>query len=52
MNDYEDAQLAALKGGLLVAAFIALGALLLTRNLPTERLREEDPNDRRPVSRG
>ena len=38
---YEQAQLDALKVGLLVAAMIALGALFMTRNLPAERLRDE-----------
>jgi EmrB/QacA subfamily drug resistance transporter len=37
VDDYEEAQLAALEGGLLVAGFIALAALPLTRDLPTER---------------
>lgn len=38
---YEEAQLLALKIGLLVAAFIALGALPLTRNLPRGKLEAE-----------
>jgi EmrB/QacA subfamily drug resistance transporter len=41
VGDYEDAQLGALKGGLLAAAFIGLAALLTTRNLPPERLRQD-----------
>lgn len=36
VNDYEDAQLQALKTGLLVAAFLALGSLATTRRLPSE----------------
>jgi Na+/melibiose symporter-like transporter len=43
---YEKAQLEALKAGLLLAAFIALAALLVTRNLPAERLdrkRSDEP---------
>lgn len=35
-DDYEDAQLDALKSGLLMAAFLAVGSLLFTRNLPHE----------------
>ena len=42
---YEDAQLQSLKVGLLVAAFIAAGALLLTRDLPIERLEPDDAED-------
>jgi Na+/melibiose symporter-like transporter len=38
---YEDSQLLALKIGLLAAAFIALGALPLTRNLPRGKLAGE-----------
>ncbi len=38
---YEDAQLEALRYGLLAAAFIALGALFVTRNLPDEKMSEE-----------
>jgi EmrB/QacA subfamily drug resistance transporter len=38
VENYEDAQLGALKAGLLLAGFIAVGALLVTRNLPGERL--------------
>jgi EmrB/QacA subfamily drug resistance transporter len=38
VEDYEDAQLDALKAGLLLTAFIAVGALAFTRNLPRERL--------------
>lgn len=45
VEDYEDAQLGALKGGLLVAAFIALAALLATRSLPAERLDDRAESD-------
>jgi EmrB/QacA subfamily drug resistance transporter len=38
VTDYEDAQLAALKAGLLAAAFLALLSLATTRELPHERL--------------
>jgi EmrB/QacA subfamily drug resistance transporter len=38
VENYEIAQLDALKAGLLLAAFIAIGALFLTRRLPSERL--------------
>lgn len=38
VEGYETAQLAALKAGLLLAAFIAVGALAFTRHLPAERL--------------
>jgi Major Facilitator Superfamily len=41
VENYEDAQLDALKAGLLLAAFIAIGALFLTRRLPGERLGSE-----------
>jgi hypothetical protein len=37
-ENYQDAQLDALKAGLLLAGFIAVGAILVTRNLPGERL--------------
>ncbi|MGI9645145.1 MAG: MFS transporter [Ilumatobacteraceae bacterium] len=40
---YEDAQLEALKYGLLAAAFIALFALFTTRNLPDKKLSEDEP---------
>lgn len=36
VNDYESAQLQALKTGLLVTAFLALGSLATTRGLPSE----------------
>jgi hypothetical protein len=35
VDDYESAQLQALKTGLLVAAFLALGSLATTRGLPS-----------------
>lgn len=38
VDEYQTAQLQALKIGLLLAAFIALGALLVTSKLPDERL--------------
>jgi hypothetical protein len=38
VEDYEDAQLQALKAGLLVAALIALASLMFTRDLPSRRL--------------
>jgi hypothetical protein len=38
VQDYEDAQLQALKTGLLVAALIALASLMFTRQLPSRRL--------------
>jgi EmrB/QacA subfamily drug resistance transporter len=41
VEDYEEAQLDALKAGLLLAGFIAVGALVVTRNLPAERLGPE-----------
>jgi hypothetical protein len=34
VGDYQDAQLQSLKLGLLLAAFLALGSLLFTRELP------------------
>ena len=43
VDGYEQAQLEALKFGLLIAAMIALGALFLTRNLPAERLEDDPP---------
>ena len=36
VEQYEDAQLLALKAGLFVTAMIALGALAVTKRLPTE----------------
>ncbi len=48
VDDYEQAQLRALKGGLLTSAFIALAALAFTRDLPAHRLgRADDAEDRR-----
>ena len=41
MQDYEAAQLQALKTGLLVAAAVALLALLFTRKLPSRRPTDE-----------
>lgn len=38
VEGYEAAQLSALKAGLLLASFIAVGALAFTRHLPAERL--------------
>jgi EmrB/QacA subfamily drug resistance transporter len=43
VEGYEDAQLFALKSGLLASVFIAIGALLATRGLPTDRLGRADP---------
>jgi EmrB/QacA subfamily drug resistance transporter len=44
VEDYRAAQLGALKSGLLLAGFIALGALLVTHNLPARPLgREAEP---------
>ncbi len=42
VDDYEQAQLRALKGGLLTSAFIALAALAFTRDLPARRLGSAD----------
>jgi Na+/melibiose symporter-like transporter len=42
VESYESAQLDALKAGILLAAFIPLGALLVTRKLPAERLGAEE----------
>jgi predicted MFS family arabinose efflux permease len=50
VDDYESAQLEALKFGLLIAALIALGALFTTSNLPSERLGRTDETEPRPVS--
>ncbi len=41
---YQQAQLDALKVGLLIPALIALGALFMTRNLPAERLEDDTPS--------
>ena len=43
VDGYEQAQLEALKFGLLIAAMVALGALFMTRNLPAERLDDDPP---------
>jgi hypothetical protein len=43
VENYEEAQLDALKLGLLVAAFIALGSLVFTGALPSRRLEEPSP---------
>jgi EmrB/QacA subfamily drug resistance transporter len=43
VEDYKDAQLTALKLGLLVAAFLALGSLLFTGSLPSRKLGELEP---------
>lgn len=46
VQDYEDAQLQALKAGLLAAAFLALVSLLTTKGLPSEVVvAAEDPTD-------
>ncbi len=48
VDDYEQAQLRSLKGGLLTSAFIALGALAFTRDLPARRIgRADGAEDRR-----
>ena len=51
ISDYEAAQLRALKGGLLVAALITLGALALARNLPAFPLDTSEP-DAAPAAAG
>lgn len=51
VEDYEAAQLDALKAGLLLAAFIAVGALAFTRHLPAERLARASPDRPAPVRR-
>jgi hypothetical protein len=43
VEDYEDAQLVALKAGLLASAAIALVALLLTGGLPSRRPGADEP---------
>lgn len=43
VSHYEDAQLKALKLGILACGFVALAALLATRHLPRRRLGERDP---------
>jgi hypothetical protein len=43
VENYEEAQLDALKVGLLVAAFIALGSPAFTGALPSRRLEEPSP---------
>jgi len=47
VESYEDAQLLALKAGLLVAGLLALGSLAFTDNLPHEspRERKDEPDD-------
>ena len=47
VESYEDAQLLALKAGLLVAGLLALGSLAFTDNLPHEspRARKDEPDD-------
>ena len=42
VEDYEDAQLVALKAGLLIAGFVAVVALFFTGGLPNRRPDEED----------
>jgi MFS family permease len=42
VDDYEEAQLQALKAGLLAAAFLALGALVTTKHLPHESPQRTD----------
>ena len=44
VDDYEDAQLVALKAGLLAAALLALASLAFTRDLPSE-VSEPDPSE-------
>lgn len=50
VSHYADAQLTALKVGILACAFVVLASLLATRNLPRRRLDDaedpEDPEDR------
>jgi Na+/melibiose symporter-like transporter len=45
VEGYSDAQLKALKVGLLACGFITLASLLATRNLPRRRLGEQDEED-------
>ncbi|HKG04236.1 MAG TPA: MFS transporter [Conexibacter sp.] len=45
VEGYSDAQLQALKVGLLACGFVALASLLATRNLPRRRLGEQDEED-------
>jgi EmrB/QacA subfamily drug resistance transporter len=45
VEGYSDAQLKALKVGLLACGFISLASLLATRNLPRRRLGEHDEDD-------
>ena len=46
VDDYESAQLQALKTGLLAAAFLALLSLAFTKQLPHELPRKEGQPDR------
>jgi MFS family permease len=50
VTSYEEAQLFALKTGLLAAALLALAALALTRHLPHERPTRTAPEEARPVA--
>jgi len=50
VDDYESAQLDALKIGLFIAALIALGALFMTGNLPGDRLDHRDEAGPPPIS--
>jgi hypothetical protein len=45
VEGYSDAQLKALKVGLLACGFIALASLLATRNLPRRRLGEQGEDE-------
>jgi hypothetical protein len=45
VSDYEDAQLLALQAGLLMCAFLALGALVMTRQLPATSPRKTTIED-------
>ena len=47
-DNYSEAQLAALKAGLLASGFIALGALAMTGGLPSRRPTPDDPERSRP----
>lgn len=50
VDGYSDAQLKALKVGLLACGFITLASLLATRNLPRRRLGEEDAAAEEPLT--
>jgi EmrB/QacA subfamily drug resistance transporter len=50
VEGYSDAQLKALKVGLLACGFVVLASLLATPNLPRKRLGEEDEDDDTPAS--